>query len=112
MMVLGKVAVKSALWTRHRDIVGSIEASLSDQKQAGGGFFIIDCWSWFYGKRKKEEKKKIQRGEVGILFGTVRIGILPRRSCDLACDAHVLCLLMRSEGGRWRSAESLCIWVT
>lgn len=45
MMVLGKVAVKSALWTRHRDIVGSIEASLSDQKQAGGGFIIIDCWS-------------------------------------------------------------------
>lgn len=57
MMVLGKVAVKSALWTRHRDIVGSIEASLSDQKQAGGGFFIIDCWSWFDEKKKRRKEE-------------------------------------------------------
>lgn len=73
MMVLGKVAVKSALWTRHRDIVGSIEASLSDQKQAGGGFFhyrllVVVLWK----KEKKEEKKKLQRGEVGILFARPR----------------------------------------
>jgi hypothetical protein len=71
MMVLGKVAVKSALWTRHRDIVEQHRVSLNskyDQNRPAASFLSIDCWSF------DKKRPSVERGR-GILFAAL-LGIL------------------------------------